>query len=154
MGLFEFNRCFRWDRKVLEKLEDVVGQFSVSCKFRNVEDNFEWAFTSVYSPIVDREKRLMLEEFVGLYSWWNLPWCVGGDFNVVRFPSEHLGAKSFTQVMHNFSNFISIIGLMDIPSEGDSYTWSNSLFGSRIDQFLFSSEWEEYYPNIHKKMAY
>ena len=28
-----------WDRKVLEKLEDVVGQFSVSCKFRNIEDN-------------------------------------------------------------------------------------------------------------------
>ena len=67
-----------WDRKVLEKLEDVVGQFSVSCKFRNIEDNFEWDFSSVYSPIVDREKRLLLEEFAGLYSWWNLPWCVGG----------------------------------------------------------------------------
>lgn len=80
-----------------------------------------------------------------------MPWCVGGDFNVVRFPSEHLGAKSFTQVMRSFSNFISINGLMDIPSEGDSYTWSNSLFGSSIDQFLFSFEWEEHYPNIHQK---
>lgn len=80
-----------------------------------------------------------------------MPWCVGGDFNVVRFPSEHLGAKSFAQVMHSFSNFISINGLMDIPSEGDSYTWSNSLFGSSIDQFLFSFEWEEHYPNIHQK---
>lgn len=53
-----------WDRKVVENLEDLVGQFSVSCKFRNVEDNFEWAFTSVYSPIADREKRLM---FRGIY---------------------------------------------------------------------------------------
>ena len=87
-----------WDRKVLEKLEDVVGQFSVSCKFRNIEDNFEWDFSSVYSPIVDREKRLMLEEFAGLYSWWNLSWCVGSDFNIVRFSSEHLGAKSFAQL--------------------------------------------------------
>lgn len=48
----------------MENLEDLVGQFSVSCKFRNVEDNFEWAFTSVYSPIADREKRLM---FRGIY---------------------------------------------------------------------------------------
>ena len=87
-----------WDRKVLEKLEDVVGQFSVSCKFRNIEDNFEWDFSSVYSPIVDREKRLMLEEFAGLYSWWNLSWCVGSDFNIVRFSSEHLGAKSFARL--------------------------------------------------------
>ena len=35
--------------------------------------------------------------------------------------------------------------------EGGSYTWSNSLSGSRIDRFLFSLEWEEHYPNIHKK---
>ena len=55
--------------------------------------------------------------------------------------------------MHNLSNFISINGLMDIPMEGGSYTWSNSLSGSRIDRFLFSLEWEEHYPNIHKKMA-
>lgn len=32
-----------WDRRVVEKLEEVVGQFSVSCRFRNVRDNFEWA---------------------------------------------------------------------------------------------------------------
>ena len=32
-----------WDRRVVEKLAEVVGQFSVSCRFRNVGDNFEWA---------------------------------------------------------------------------------------------------------------
>ena len=102
---------------------------------------------------MDREKRLMWEELASLYSWWNLPWCVGGDLNAIRFHSECLGAENFTQVMHNLSNFISINGLMDIPMEGGSYTWSNSLSGSRIDRFLFSLEWEEHYPNIHKKMA-
>ena len=61
------------------------------------------------------------------------------------------GAENFTQGVYSFSDFISINGLMDIPLEGGSYTWSNSLFGSRIDRFLFSSEWEEHYPNIHKK---
>ena len=30
---------------------------------------------------------------MGLYSWWNLPWCVGGDFNAIRFPSKYLGAE-------------------------------------------------------------
>jgi len=38
-----------------------------------------------------------------------------------------------------------------MPLEGGSYTWSNSLFGSKIDRFLFSSKWEENYTNIHKK---
>ena len=109
-------------------------------------DNFEWAFAGVYGPNVDREKRVMWE-LADLYGWWNLPWCVGGDFNVVRFPSKWLGAENFTQVMYNFSDFISINGLMDILLEGGRYTWSNYLFGSRIDRFLFSSEWEEHYPN-------
>ena len=27
-----------WDKRVVEKVEDAVGQFSVSCKFKNVED--------------------------------------------------------------------------------------------------------------------
>ena len=40
---------------------------------------------------------------------------------------------------------------MDIPLEGGSYTLSNSLSSSKIDHFLFSSEWEEHYPNFHKK---
>ena len=32
---------------------------------------------------------------------------MGGDFNVVRFPSERLGSNSFTMAMQEFSNFIS-----------------------------------------------
>ena len=76
---------------------------------------------------------------------------MGGDFNAIQFPSERLGAKNFTQGMHNFSDFISFNGLLDIPLEGGSFTWSNSLSGSRIDRFLFSSEWEKHYPNIHQK---
>ena len=73
------------------------------------------------------------------------------DFNAIRFHSEHLGAENFTQGMYNFSVFISSNGLLDIPLEGGSFSWSNSLSSSRINRFLFSSKWEEHYPNIHQK---
>ena len=36
-------------------MDEVVGNFSVSCKFKNVPDHFEWAFTGVYKPNVDGE---------------------------------------------------------------------------------------------------
>ena len=65
---------------------------------------------------------------------------MGGDFNEIQFPSQRLGAKNITQGMYNFSDFISLNGLMDIPLEGVSFSWSNSRAGSRIDRFLFSSE--------------
>ena len=30
-----------WDSRVVEKLEEAVGHYSVSCKFKNVGYNFE-----------------------------------------------------------------------------------------------------------------
>ena len=39
-----------WDRRTVEKIDGAVGRFSVSCKFKNVKDQFEWAFTGTYGP--------------------------------------------------------------------------------------------------------
>ena len=80
----------------------------------------------------------MWEELTGLISWWDLPWCVGGDFNIIRFPSEWLRAASFSRAMYGFSDFIALHGLMDIPMAGGLYAWSNSSSASRLDRFLFS----------------
>ena len=39
-----------WDKRSLELLEWEEGQFSVSCKFRTVENGTVWVFTGVYGP--------------------------------------------------------------------------------------------------------
>ena len=80
----------------------------------------------------------MWEELTGLIIWCDLPWCLGGDFNIFCFPSKRLGVVSYTRAMNEFSDFISLHGLMDIPMKGGPYTLSNTSFTSRIDQFLFS----------------
>jgi hypothetical protein len=33
-----------WDRRVVEKIEECVGEFIVACSFRNVDGGFSWAF--------------------------------------------------------------------------------------------------------------
>jgi hypothetical protein len=35
-----------------------------------------------------------------------MPWCIGGDFNAVRFPSERLGVSGYSAAMEVFSEFI------------------------------------------------
>ena len=143
-----------WDRRVVEKIDEAVGDFSVSCRFRGVIDQFDWAFSGVYGPQSDRERSLMWDELSGLASWWGTPWCVGGDFNVVRFPTERLGGEALTPAMLDFSDFISTFGLVDIPLEGGSFTWSNNrtdISMSRIDRFLYSTDWEDHFPDIHQK---
>ena len=63
---------------------------------------------------------------------------MGGDFNIVRFPSKRLRGVSYTQAMHGFSDFIALNRLMHIPMERGLYTWSNTSSESRTDRFLFS----------------
>lgn len=43
------------DCRLIEIQEEAVGQYSVSCRFKNVGDQFEWAFMGVYGPNSDRE---------------------------------------------------------------------------------------------------
>ena len=137
-----------WDKRVLEKINEVHGYFSLSCKFRTVAIQFEWVYTGVYGPNIDRERGFFWDELSGIISWWEAPWCIGGDFNVVRFPSEKSGVAAFTASTHDFSDFIGEFGLLDTPLEGGKFTWSNNreyVSMSRIDRFLFSPEWVDHF---------
>ena len=39
-----------WDRRVLERLEIIVGSFSASVWWQGVGDGFIWACSGVYGP--------------------------------------------------------------------------------------------------------
>lgn len=80
----------------------------------------------MYGPNTYRDRRFLWEEMSGLISWWNVSWCVGGDFNVIFFPTEPLGIENYSQAMFDFYDFILAHGLIDLPLEADSFTWSNT----------------------------
>jgi hypothetical protein len=44
-----------WDRRVEENIYD-CEEFSVACSFRNVDNDFKWAFSGVYGPNVDNDR--------------------------------------------------------------------------------------------------
>lgn len=39
-----------WDKRVLEKINDMVDLFSVSIRWKGLENGFEWACSGVYGP--------------------------------------------------------------------------------------------------------
>ena len=86
--------------------------------------------------------------------WWDLPWCIGGDFNVIRFPSERSGGRRINSAMREFSDFIFERGLMDLPLSRGLCTWSNSRSWSRIDRFLVSPDWEASHPEVLQKRLF
>lgn len=93
-----------WDERAVECIEEVVGTFSLSCKFKSVMDQFVWAFSGVYGPGGDSDRHYLWVELSGVFSWWEVSWCIKGDFNVTHFPN---GSVLINLYNVEFSNFIS-----------------------------------------------
>ena len=54
---------------------------------------------------------------------WEDPWCLGGDFNIIRFPGERNREGRITRGMITFSQVIDDLEVKDIPLQGDLFTW-------------------------------
>ena len=128
----------------------MVGLFSISCHFRNCEDGFQWTFSGVYELVLNCNREPFWEELDAVRGLWEGLWCVGGDFNTIRFPIERRRGGRISSSMRRFSKVIEDLGLRDILLQGDPFTWRggrNNGSMSRLDCFLFSDNWEGYFSN-------
>ncbi|GFS36239.1 hypothetical protein Acr_00g0044890 [Actinidia rufa] len=66
----------------------------------------------------------------------------GGDFNVVVRLAARVGYQMQSRAMRDFSAYIMEEDLIDLPLEGNGFTWSNGTTSSRLDRFLVCSGWE------------
>ncbi|KAG6632746.1 hypothetical protein CIPAW_13G179800 [Carya illinoinensis] len=80
-----------WDKRAVNLVEEYVREFLVACSFTNVDNGFCWHFAGVYGPNEDNSRKHIWDELAGLCSWWDIPWCTGGDFNIIQFPRERSG---------------------------------------------------------------
>ena len=95
------------DFRVLELVDLKVGEFSISCRFRNCEDDFMWVFTGVYGPCSWKDKEGLWEELGAIRGLWNDLWCVGGDFNAIRFLVERTNGSRLNAQMRRFLEVIN-----------------------------------------------
>eukprot|EP00268_Persea_americana_P022044 TRINITY_DN21932_c1_g1_i1.p1 TRINITY_DN21932_c1_g1~~TRINITY_DN21932_c1_g1_i1.p1 ORF type:complete len:127 (-),score=16.07 TRINITY_DN21932_c1_g1_i1:362-742(-) len=82
---------------------------------------------------------------------WNGAWCIGGEWNTIRFPSKRPGSSKTTKQMRQFSDWINSHSLVDLHLAGASFKWSNNQVNpgmARLDRFLVSTEWVDIYPEV------
>ena len=119
-----------WDKRTLEVIEMEVGNFSISCRLRNVEDGLVWMFI---------EREWMWEEIGAIRGIWDDPWCLGGDFNVILSQRERSNQGRLTSAMRRFAQVVDELELIDLPLQGGVLTWSggrNNQAWARLDRFL------------------
>ncbi|KAG5613408.1 hypothetical protein H5410_024689 [Solanum commersonii] len=103
----------------------------------------------------DSERFDLWDELAAVRGIWDGCWVIGGDFNVCRYEHERYNCIRRSQDMKDFSEFIQDMGLIDLPLHGATYTWTRGedfLQASRIDRFLISAEWNEFF-GVVKQVA-
>ena len=155
------GRCLNWGVVeargqawgIFELIEMELGAFSVSCHFKNCEDNFVWMFTWVYGPILTEEREDFWDELCAIKGLWNDPLCVGGDFNAVRILEERRSCQRFLASMRRFSQFIEEMCLKDLLLFGGLFTWCGGLNNrstSKLDRFIVSDDWENHFSGLYQ----
>ncbi|OVA13055.1 Endonuclease/exonuclease/phosphatase [Macleaya cordata] len=125
------------------------GLLPLTVHFTNKLDHFSQSFFGIYGPNVPRLRQDFWQELIDLYGHANNTWVLWGDFNVIRCCNEKRGGSRLTKSMRDFSNLVSTLNLVDLPLNGDKYTWSNGQAHPtmyRLDRFLISTAFENKYP--------
>ncbi|RVW22686.1 hypothetical protein CK203_099585 [Vitis vinifera] len=60
----------------------------------------------------------MEEELGAIHGLWNDPWCIGRDFNVIKFPNERRRGENVSSLMRRFLEVIDDLDLRDLPLQG------------------------------------
>ena len=95
-----------WDDKLVSFVDSQVGTFSLSIKFKNILDNFEWWLAGVYGPCISNLKSAFIDELRQLISLVGGNWMIGGDFNTTRFAHEHSSKPGCTPSMARFNDLL------------------------------------------------
>ncbi|KAG5607821.1 hypothetical protein H5410_029313 [Solanum commersonii] len=112
-----------------------VGQFSITYKFEAMQDSFSWFLTGVYAPHIRSEKLECWEEVEAVKELCEGPWVTWTS--TLSEPWQK-------------GKWIDEMKLHDPYLCRENFTWfrgPNHHSATRLDRFLYSIEWEEFFKN-------
>lgn len=130
----------------------LVGEFHVKFHLKYKCDNFCWVLMAVYGVAQPEHKDCFLAELVKACSMETLPIMVGGDFNLIRNPTEKNNDRYDSIWPLLFNACIESLNLRELELSGRKNTWANSLpvpTYEKLDRILISADLEQKYPLSH-----
>lgn len=104
---------------------------------------------AVYGAAQPEHKDCFLAEFVNACSNEPLPLIVGGDFNIIRNPTEKSNDRFDNRCLLLFNACIETLNLRELELSGRKFTWASSAeipTFEKLDRILVSTDWEQKFP--------
>lgn len=140
-----------WNKARVTSIEAWADSYSASLVATYKGEVQRWIVTGVYGPVGGVNLGVFLDELDGIRRGWDLPWCIGGDFNEVLYLEERNRATRRTQGIDEFCDFVDRNELVNVPISGARFTWCNFQGDpalSKLDKFLVSGEWEDLFSHM------
>jgi hypothetical protein len=101
----------------------------VKFRLRNRSDDFHWVLVAVYGAAQPEFKEAFLTELVQACNKENKPILLGGDFIIIRNPSEKNNDRFDGRWPFLFKAIIDGLDLRETEMSGRKYTWANAYAG-------------------------
>lgn len=125
------------------------GDLYVKFHVRNKENAFQWILVAVYGAAQEEYKEAFLTELVRSCRKESLLILIGGDFNIIRNPSEKNNDKYSDKWPFLFNAVIDSLDLRELELTRRKFTWANALQNQtfeKLDRVLMSTDWEVKFP--------
>nr|CAD1844395.1 unnamed protein product [Ananas comosus var. bracteatus] len=135
-----------WNTALFDSVHCWAGDFSLNVVLKRIVDGQLFSISNVYGPTHDDLKPVFFLELRSIRDRSCGLWAAIGDFNVLLSLEDKNGVPTHISDILNFREVINDIGLIDVPLQNRSYTWSNGRIIptlERLDRALISPDWFE-----------
>ncbi|GKA91078.1 RNA-directed DNA polymerase, eukaryota [Tanacetum coccineum] len=139
-----------WDPRFFVKDNSTISDSFLVVSGTWVPTSTKLLIILVYAPQELSERKMLWDYIHHLIDSWDGECVILGDFNEVRYEQERYGTVFNLHGANTFNNFITMTGLVDLPLEGYSFTWSHKSASkmSKLDRFLITEGLLSLFPSI------
>ncbi|GKD57153.1 RNA-directed DNA polymerase, eukaryota [Tanacetum coccineum] len=139
-----------WDPSLFVKDNSMVSDSFLAISGTWIPSSTKLLIIFVYAPQDLTERRMLWDFIRHLIDSWDGECILLGDFNEVRYEHKRHGSLFNSHGANSFNNFITMMGLIDLPLEGYSFTWAYKSPSkmSKLDRFLISEGLLALFPSI------
>ncbi|KAK9046398.1 hypothetical protein V6N11_052286 [Hibiscus sabdariffa] len=138
---FSGGMWLMWDDSVDIVILKISNQF-IHFKVTVVAGNMSFLMTAVYASPCSSKRKFLWPHLATLNPDNNVPWLIGGDFNVILSGDERTGGANVHSCGSRlFSDFLFTRGMNDMGFYGPPFTWSRGSLSQRLDRCVVNSMW-------------